>query len=84
MASKDITGVQYSCDACDTVKLVGDGERPDGYHGMVTVVRDGKFYGIELDWWACKIGCIRKAITNVAGRERIDAEGTPQEEGGRA
>lgn len=66
MAVEEITAKRWTCDGCgSSVKTEAD-ERPEGFHGKVEFITrkngetGGKFY-------ACKRGCIQKAVRAVVG-----------------
>ena len=58
----------HECDACGShrIQVEGDGP-PNGFHGTVLEVSDTG--GMSAKWYACKEGCIRKAVTNALMRE---------------
>lgn len=90
MASKEIRGTEYACDAdCGTVRLVAEGAPPpDGYHiPLVDLWNNGAVAAhTDAAVWVCKPGCIRKAVENAVGRSYLatEAEAVEQEAGDRA
>jgi hypothetical protein len=86
MASKEIKGTEYACDAeCGTVRLVAEGApKPDGYHiPLVDLWSNGSLAArAGAAVWACKPGCLRKAVENAVGRSYLatEAEAVEQED----
>lgn len=78
MASKEIKGTEYACDAeCGTVRLVAEGAPPpDGYHlPLVDLWSNGlRMARAETAVWACKPGCLRKAVENAIGRSYLTTD----------
>lgn len=75
MATEEIASVRHTCDArCGTVKLLPRGEKPDGIHiALLETWRDGRLVAKDGFVWACRPGCLRKAVDNVT-RAALDAE----------
>lgn len=78
MAVEEITAKRWTCDGCgSSVKTEAD-EKPEGFHGKAEFVtrnkgeQGGEFY-------ACKRGCIQKAVRSAVG-DGAQAESETEEE----
>lgn len=65
MAVEEITAKRWTCDGCaSSVKTEAD-EKPEGFHGKAEfITRKGEQGG---EFYACKRGCIQKAVRSVVG-----------------
>jgi hypothetical protein len=83
MATEEFKGTRYSCDAeCGTTRIVDQGGTPpDGFHGpLLEMWSQGERVVTAASFWACRPGCVRKAIENVTARERTDTSATEPEQ----
>lgn len=65
MAVEEITAKRWTCDGCgNSVKTEAD-EKPEGFHGKAEfATKKGETGGT---FYACKRGCIQKAVRSVVG-----------------
>lgn len=65
MAVEEITAKRWTCDGCgSSVKTEAD-EKPEGFHGKAEfATKKGETGG---EFYACKRGCIQKAVRSVVG-----------------
>jgi hypothetical protein len=65
MAVEEITAKRWTCDGCgSSVKTEAD-EKPEGFHGKAEfATKKGETGGT---FFACKRGCIQKAVRAVVG-----------------
>lgn len=65
MAVEEITAKRWTCDGCGSSVKTESDEKPEGFHGAAEfVTRKGEQGG---EWYACKRGCIQKAVRSVVG-----------------
>lgn len=72
MAVEEITAKRWTCDGCaKSVKTEAD-EKPEGFHGKVELAtKKGETGG---EFYACKRGCIQKAVRSVVGDGQNDVD----------
>lgn len=77
MAIEEIQAVEYTCNGCGSTTLTRVGDpKPKGYYGTAELINeDGEWMG---KFYACRKGCIHRAITAVTGARNGSA---PVEEG---
>jgi hypothetical protein len=70
MAKTTVQLVEYTCDGCEKVVHMNEGDvRPPGYHGTVQLVDDRGRGDKEVDWYAHHSRCVRTAILDVTAQE---------------
>jgi hypothetical protein len=61
VAKEEVKAERYTCDGCGSVHLILTGEElPYGWHGSHMNI--GNWGGNGGTWFACKRGCILKAM----------------------
>ena len=73
MAVEEITAKRWTCDGCgSSVKTEAD-EKPEGFHGKAEFItrKNGETGG---EFYACKRGCIQKAVRATVGDGGAQAE----------
>lgn len=61
MSREEVKATRVTCDGCGSVTLIeADDELPYGWHGNHMNI--GDWGGTGGSWYACKRGCILKAI----------------------
>lgn len=71
MSKDSITAEVYRCDAigCDVVRIVEQGDLPEGFHGTVFAVDAyGQPTG-DATWYACEPAHVQSAVQEAVKRE---------------
>jgi len=80
MPVEDIPAKRWTCAGCGRSVITAVDEKPEGYHGaMELVTRKGETGGSV---YACKKGCLLKAIGSVTGDTGKDDTEDEQAESG--
>lgn len=80
MPVEEIKAKRWTCGGCGRTVITAEDEKPEGFHGaMELVTRKGEQGG---DVYACKRGCIQKAVRAAVGDGQSDADEDEQVEPG--
>jgi hypothetical protein len=80
MPVEDVPAKRWTCAGCGRSVLLEADEKPEGYHGLMELItRKGETGG---DVYACRKGCIHKAVLAVTGDNGKDEEEPEEEESG--
>lgn len=67
MAVEEITAKRWTCDGCGSSVKTEQDEKPEGFHGKVELSSRKNNGEMGGDFYACKRGCIQKAVRSVVG-----------------
>jgi hypothetical protein len=77
MPVEDVPAKRWTCAGCGRSVLLEADDKPEGYHGLMELItRKGETGG---DVYACRKGCIHKAVLAVTGDNGKDDESEEEE-----
>ena len=74
MPVEEIKATRWTCGGCGRSVITAEDEKPEGFHGDVTMLSRKNNGELGDDWYACKRGCIQKAVREAVGDNGKDDE----------